>query len=230
MKELLDGLTLFQRIAYPRHRELFERLAKKQHPRAVFIACSDSRVVPNLLVQAEPGDLFILRNAGNIVPPAGQGGEGVVASLEYAIRGLGIRDVVLCGHRNCGAMKGVLHPEKVADMPSVASWVRHADRARQAVEERYPGRDDEEVLDLLVDFNVIAQVRNILTYPFVSDLVRNGEMELYGWVYDIGTGKVKGLDATGTRFLPVGADSIGSPDEGSLLASLEDEEDFWGRL
>jgi len=230
MKELVDGLTLFQRIAYPRHRELFERLAKKQHPRAVFIACSDSRVVPNLLVQAEPGDLFILRNAGNIVPPAGQGGEGVVASLEYAVRGLGIRDVVLCGHRNCGAMKGVLHPEKVADMPSVASWVRHADRARQAVEERYPGRDDEEVLDLLVDFNVVAQVRNILTYPFVSDLVRNGEMELYGWVYDIGTGRVKGLDSTGTRFLPVGADSIGSPDEGSLLASLEDEEDFWGRL
>ena len=230
MKELVDGLTLFQRIAYPRHRELFERLAKKQHPRAVFIACSDSRVVPNLLVQAEPGDLFILRTAGTIVPPAGQGGEGVVASLEYAIRGLGIRDVVLCGHRNCGAMKGVLHPEKVADMPSVASWVRHAADARRAVEAKFPGRDDEEVLDLLVDFNVIAQVRNILTYPFVSDLVRSRELELYGWVYDIGTGSVKGLDESGRSFAPIGLGSVGSPDEGRVLQSLESEEDFWERL
>lgn len=230
MKKLIEGLTLFQSLAYPRHRELFSRLARNQAPQAVFITCSDSRLVPNLLVQAEPGDLFILRNAGNIVPPAGQGGEGVVASLEYAICALGIRDVILCGHSNCGAMKGVLHPEKVASMPSVASWVKHAEPARRAVAALHPGAEDEDVLDLVVDYNVIAQVHNILTYPFVRDLVVRNELELYGWVYDIATGAVKGLDEKGTSFVPIGDGEKGSPDEGRVLASVESEEEFWERL
>ncbi|MEO8586182.1 MAG: carbonic anhydrase, partial [Acidobacteriota bacterium] len=97
MKKLLEGLSLFQRVVYPRHRELFERLAKNQTPQAVFISCSDSRISPNLIVQAEPGDLFIIRNAGNIIPPAGSSYGGTTASLEYAIVALGIRDVILCG-------------------------------------------------------------------------------------------------------------------------------------
>lgn len=124
MKRVLEGLTLFQQLAYPRHKDLFERLAKNQTPQAVFISCSDSRVVPNLMVQAEPGDLFIIRNAGNIVPPAGSSYGGTTASLEYAIVALGIRDVILCGHSNCGAMKGVLHPEALDAMPAVRQWSR----------------------------------------------------------------------------------------------------------
>lgn len=230
MKRVLEGLTLFQRIAYPRHRELFERLAKNQTPQAVFIACSDSRVVPNLLLQAEPGDLFIIRNAGNIVPPAGSSYGGTTASLEYAIVALGIRDVILCGHSNCGAMKGVLNPDALGSMPAVRQWVSYAELARRAAVEAHPDATDEEMLDCVVDYNVIAQVRNLLTFPFVRPLVEKGELEIYGWVYDIGTGHVKGLDATGRRFVPIGDGEMGSPDERRVLASVESDEEFWERL
>jgi len=230
MKGIFEGLSLFQQIAYPRHKELFERLAKNQTPQAVFVACSDSRVVPNLLVQAEPGDLFIVRNAGNIVPPAGSGYGGTIASLEYAIFGLGIRDVILCGHSNCGAMKGVLHPEKLENLPAVRQWVSYAEPARLAVEAAHPGAEGEEALNLAVEYNVIAQVRNILTYPRIRPLVEKAELELYGWVYDIATGQVKGLDASGRKFVPLGGGEKGSPDERHVLASVESDEEFWERL
>jgi carbonic anhydrase len=230
MRRVLEGLTLFQSLAYPKHKELFERLAKNQTPQAVFIACSDSRVVPNLMVQAEPGDLFIIRNAGNIVPPAGSSYGGTTASLEYAIVALGIRDVILCGHSNCGAMKGVLHPETLERMPAVRQWVSYADSARRAAVEAHPGADDETLLEHVVDYNVIAQIRNILTFPFVRPLVDKGELELYGWVYDIATGYVKGVDASGRRFVTLGGDEKGSPDERHVLTSVENDEEFWERL
>jgi carbonic anhydrase len=230
VKKVLEGLTLFQRLAYPRHQALFERLAKNQTPQAVFIACSDSRVVPNLIVQAEPGDLFIIRNAGNIVPPAGSSYGGTTASLEYAIVALGIRDVILCGHSHCGAMTGVLHPEALEGMPAVTQWVSYADLARRAALAAHPGASDAEMLDHLVDTNVIAQVRNILTFPFVRPLVEKGELELHGWVYDIASGRVKGLDATGKRFVPLGSGETNSPQERQLLVSAESDEEFWGKL
>lgn len=230
MRRVLDGLTLFQRLAYPRHKDLFEHLAKNQTPQAVLITCSDSRIVPDLLLQTEPGDLFIIRNAGNIVPPAGPTSGGTTASLEYAIVALGIRDVILCGHSNCGAMNGVLHPEKLDGMPAVRRWVSYADLARRAALEAHPGATDEEMLEYVVDYNVIAQVRNLLTFPFIRPLVEKGELEVYGWVYDIGSGRVKGLDVTGRRFVPLGVDAMGSPDERHLLASVESDEEFWKKL
>ena len=230
MRKLLEGLSLFQRVAYPRHRKLFERLAKNQTPQAVFISCSDSRVVTNLLVQAEPGDLFIIRNAGNIIPPAGSSYGGTTASLEYAIVALGIRDVILCGHSNCGAMRGVLHPETLEGMPAVKQWVSYAAAARSAAVEAHPDASDDEMLEWVVDFNVIAQVRNILTFPFVRALVEKGELELHGWVYDIATGRVKGLDATGRRFVPLGDGERVSSEERKGLASIESDEEFWERL
>jgi carbonic anhydrase len=230
VKKLLEGLTLFQRVVYPRHQALFERLAKNQAPQAVFISCSDSRVSPNLIVQAEPGDLFIIRNAGNIMPPAGSSYGGTTASLEYAIVALGIRTVILCGHSNCGAMRGVLHPESLENMPAVRQWVSYADMARRAAVEAHPGADDETLLDRVVDYNVIAQVRNILTFPFVLPLVEKAELELHGWVYDIASGHVKGLDATGRRFVPLDGDEKGAPTERDVLASIEGDEEFWERL
>lgn len=229
MKRLLDGLTLFQRVAYPRHRDLFARLARNQTPQAVFVSCSDSRVVPNLIVQAEPGDLFIIRNAGNIVPPAGSSYGGTTASLEYAVVALGIRDVILCGHSNCGAMRGVLHPETLEAMPAVKQWVSHADAARRAAVEAHPGASDEELLERVVDLNVIAQVRNVLTFPFVRALVETGALELHGWVYDIASGRVKGLDATGRRFVPLG-EGGDAPDARRALAAFESDEEFWQKF
>lgn len=230
MQKVLDGLSLFHRLAYPRHRELFARLARNQTPQALFLTCADSRVVPNLMVQADPGDLFIVRNAGNIVPAAGRGGEGVVASIEYAIEALGLRDVIVCGHSNCGAMKGILHPEAVASMPSVAEWVRHGEAAREAVDRLYPDADDDERLERMVEQNVIAQVRNLMTHAFVRRLAEAREIELYGWVYDIESGAVRGLEESGTRFVLLDADQKGSPDEQAVLAALDADEESWGRM
>jgi len=230
VRKVLEGLSLFRRAVYPRHRDLFERLAKNQQPEALFIACSDSRVVPNLIVQAEPGDLFIVRNAGNIVPPAGTSYGGTISSVEYAIVALGIRDVILCGHSNCGAMQGVLHPERLEGLPAMRQWVSYADSARRAAVEAHPGADDETLLEHVVDCNVVAQIGNLLTFPFVSSLVEKGELVLHGWVYDIATGSVKGLDATGRRFAPLGGDEKGPPAERDVLGSVESDEEFWERL
>lgn len=234
MRKILDGLRTFQLHAYPRHRALFERLALNQAPGALFISCSDSRVVPNLILQSEPGDLFLIRNAGNIVPAhnpnAESNADGTVASIQYAVEALGISDVVLCGHTNCGAMQGVLHPEKVAAMPAVAGWVRHAEPARLAVERLYPNIQERERLERTVEQNVILQVTNLLSHPFIRSRVDAGAMELYGWVYDIRSGVVKGLAANGQDFVEVRHGQDGSPDEQRLLPSLEDEEDFWERL
>lgn len=230
MKKIRSGLAHFQGVVYPKHRDLFERLAKNQTPLAVFIGCADSRVLPNLMMQAEPGELFIIRNAGNIVPPAGSSYGGTTASLEYAIVALGIRDVILCGHSNCGAMAGVLHPERLEALPAVRQWVSYADSARRAALEAHPGAPDEEMLEHVVDHNVIAQVRNVLTFPFVRPLVEKGELEVHGWVYDIATGRVKGLDASGRRFVPLAAERSDAPDARRVPGSVEADEDFWERL
>jgi carbonic anhydrase len=115
-------------------------------------------------------------------------------------------------------------------MPAVRQWVSYADLARRAAVEAHPGATDEEMLEHVVDYNVIAQVRNILTFPFVRPLVEKNELEVYGWVYDIASGRVKGLDASGRRFVPLGGDQKGSPNERRVLASVESDEEFWERL
>ncbi len=230
MKDILEGLREFERVTFPRHRQLFERLAQNQTPGALFITCSDSRVVPNLILDADPGELFIVRNAGNIVPPKGDGEGGTAASIEYAVQALGITDIVLCGHSDCGAMKGVLHPDKVVRMPSVASWVQHGAAARRAVERLYTGLDEHELLERMVEQNVIQQVKNLLTYPFIREKVEHGRMELYGWVYDIRTGAMRGLDERGESFTELTMDAAGSPDEKHLLRELDSEEKLLGRI
>ena len=230
MHKLIEGVNKFYREAYPKHRGLFARLARNQEPSALFITCSDSRVVPNLFLQADPGELFLIRNAGNIVPPKGSTEGGTIASIEYAVVALGVRDVVICGHSDCGAMKGILHPEKVAHMPVVAKWVEHARGAREAVHREFPDLDDNTVAELLVDYNVIAQVRNLLTYDFIRERVEAGKLEIYGWTYDIRTGMIRGMDESGRHMIPLDFEGKGSPDEKSLLKTLENDEEFWSRI
>lgn len=191
MEKILEGLYRFQQDVYPQQREAFEKLANNQNPDVLFITCSDSRIVPNLLTQTEPGDLFLIRNAGNIVPPYGEMQGGVSASIEYAIEALGIRNVVICGHSDCGAMKGVLYPEKVASMPTVAAWLRHGDAARRIVEEAYPNIKEEDRLRAITRENVAAQLRNLATHPCIAARLARNEMTLHGWIYDIRTGEVQ---------------------------------------
>ena len=138
MHRLIDGVLRFQSEIHNPNRERFTQLGESQAPFAMFIACSDSRVVPEVLTQRDPGDLFVVRNAGNIIPSYGPAAGGVSASIEYAVAALGIENVVVCGHSDCGAMKAILREDKLDRMPAVASWIKHSDAAKEIVKATLP--------------------------------------------------------------------------------------------
>src|SRR6185503_1793507 len=147
VQQLVAGVHRFRHEVFRQQRELFERLAHGQEPQSLFITCSDSRIDPNLITHTSPGDLFVLRNAGNLIPAYGTTSGGEVATIEFAIMALGVRDIVVCGHSHCGAMKGVLNPASVAEMPAVAEWLKHAEATRRIIRAKYSQLADEALLD-----------------------------------------------------------------------------------
>src|SRR5262249_4796051 len=154
----------------------------------LFITCSDSRINPNLITQTEPGDLFIIRNAGNILPPHGPYTSGEEATVEFAVAGLKVRDVIVCGHSHCGAVKGLLNPEKVAEMPAVAAWLKHAEPTWKIISEKYRHLEDVALLTAAIEENVLVQIENLRTYPPVAAALAEGRLKIHGWVYKIETG------------------------------------------
>ena len=186
-----QGLREFQTTYFTSHQELFQKLSHDQHPRALFITCSDSRIDPNLLTHTEPGELFIIRNAGNIIPPYGAANGGEGAAIEYAVVALGIRQIIVCGHSNCGAMKGLLQIGALAEeMPLVYEWLKHAEATRRLIKENYQGYSGEDLLDAAIEENVLTQIENLRTYPVIHSKLHKGEITIYGWVYKIETGGV----------------------------------------
>src|SRR5438034_382656 len=165
MQKLVQGLHHFQANIFCSQRELFERLAKKQTPDALFITCSDSRINPNLITQTNPGDLFILRNAGNIIPPHGAANGGEGATIEFAVTALGVEDVIVCGHSHCGAMHGLLNAGALHEMPATSAWLSHAEATRRIVREKYRGLGDEQLIAVTVEENVLVQLENLRTHP-----------------------------------------------------------------
>ncbi len=208
MHRLIEGTLRFQTEIHGPRRELFSQLGEAQSPFAVFIACSDSRVVPELLTQRDPGDLFVVRNAGNIIPSYGGTAGGVSASIEYALAILGIENVVVCGHSDCGAMKAIMGGNRLDTMPAVASWIKHADAAKEIVNATLPFHADEATrLHALVHENVACQIRNLQTHPIVAAKLAAGRLKLYGWVYNIENGTVDTFDADTGCFVPLAAGS-----------------------
>jgi carbonic anhydrase len=202
MKKLVRGLREFRETYFSTHRELFEQLSHKQKPRVLFITCSDSRIDPTLITQAAPGELFVIRNAGNIIPPFGatNGGEG--ATVEYAIHALGIEQIVVCGHSHCGAMKGLLQLGKLEEeMPLVYDWLRHAEATRRLVRENYDEYEGEELLEITIAENVLTQIENLQTYPVIHSRLYQGRLKIYGWVYHIETGEVFAYDAADHHYV-----------------------------
>src|SRR3954447_10939240 len=191
---ILRGLSQFQREVYPKHRELFQRLALGQRPQALFITCADSRIDPCLLTQMKPGDLFICRVIGNVAPPFPDAIGGVSATIEYAVGVLGVEDVIVCGHTDCGVMKGVLNPDAVKDLPAVAAWLNSAQPARERV-----ATHDTTVL---AEQNVLHQIENLKTHPAVRHRIDKLDLGLHGWMYDIGNGAVTRYDGEAARFVP----------------------------
>jgi len=183
-------------------RSFFEALATGQNPEVLFITCADSRIDPNLVTQTEPGDLFICRNAGNIVPPHVHVTGGVTASIEFAVAGLGVKDVVICGHTDCGAMKGALNPAALDGLPHVRDWLEHAEPAVAAVAARR-GRIEASDLLAVTEQNVLVQLANLGTHPSVQVAVEAGALGLHGWVYDIESGSVTCHDPERDAFVPL---------------------------
>jgi carbonic anhydrase len=202
MHDIINGFLRFQKEVFPTRKELFHRLANKQTPTTLFISCSDSRMVPELVTQQEPGDLFVIRNAGNIVPSFGPASGGVSATVEYAVAALKVKDIVICGHSDCGAMTAVATCACLEHMPAVGSWLRHADAARMINAAR-PHKTDRECIDGMVRENVIAQLNNIRTHPSVALAIAQGRLNLHGWVYDIETGSIDALDMSTNTFVPL---------------------------
>ncbi|NUU03001.1 carbonic anhydrase [Herbaspirillum robiniae] len=202
MQEIINGFLRFQQDVFPSRKELFKTLATGQTPKALFISCSDSRMVPELVTQREPGDLFVMRNAGNIVPSFGPEPGGVSATVEYAVAQLKVTDIVICGHSDCGAMKAVATCACLDHMPAVKHWLRYADAARMINESRNHATEIERI-DGMVRENVIAQLNNIRTHPSVSLALSQGRLALHGWVYDIEAGTIDALDEATQTFVPL---------------------------
>jgi carbonic anhydrase len=198
MQRLIEGLHDFRRNAFPSRQKLFARLAGKQEPRILFITCSDSRVAPHLLTNSEPGDIFIVRNAGNLIPSYGHG-SGEEASIEFAVQGLGVTDVVVCGHSDCGAMKALLDPAKAAQLPAVARWLEHARDTRSVVEALEPA--PERRLEVAIEINVLRQLEHLRSHPSVAAGLAKGTISLHAWVYGIGDGSVRHYDVDAGRYV-----------------------------
>ncbi|MCU0228383.1 MAG: carbonic anhydrase [Bryobacterales bacterium] len=203
MQQILKGLKQFQREVFPHHRKLYEALSTAQEPRALLITCGDSRVVPTLFTQTKPGDLFICRHVGNIVPPYGGPYGGVSATVEYAVDALHVKHIIVVGHTDCGAMRAVLHPEKMAGLPNVAGWLGYVSAARDIVEALYPDAPEEEKLHQLTERNVLLQLKHLETHPPVAVALARGRLSLHGWMYHLDTGDVDSYDPDTRQFVRI---------------------------
>jgi carbonic anhydrase len=201
MQKLVQGIHKFQKHAFAPRKDLFERLSHGQNPEALFITCSDSRINPNLLTQTEPGDLFILRNAGNIIPPADAPANGEHATIEFAVAALGVTDIIVCGHSHCGALSGLLNPASLDGLPSMTAWLTHAEATERIIRENYPHLEGEALLTVTIEENVLVQLENLRTLPAVAERLAAGDLHLHGWVYKIETGEVFAYDAAEGQFV-----------------------------
>lgn len=205
MKRFVQGHRAF--IAHMRETdpELFGQLAQGQAPEALVITCSDSRISPSVLMGAELGSLFAVRSAGNIVPKyrgtPGDEATGEGASVEFAVRHLKVREVIVIGHSQCGAMKGLMSPEVASEMPLVQQWLRHADVARQRVHAHYSDLEGSAQLCCAAHENVKLQLEHLRTYPAVREGLAAGTLRLHGWYFDIETGTMFVYDAARELFV-----------------------------
>lgn len=200
MKDLFAGVRHFRQNVFRAQQELFEELSKGQSPQTLFITCSDSRIDPNLITHTDPGDLFVIRNAGNLIPAYGYATGGEEATIEFALQALDVRHLVICGHSACGAMKGLLNPESLREMPSVALWLKHAEATRRLVHVKYPELSGDDLLRVITEENVLTQIENLQTHPAVAVAMAKGQLSIHAWVYDIASGDVEAYDVETGQF------------------------------
>jgi carbonic anhydrase len=208
MQKLIAGVHRFRKKYRSEHWELFRRLAAHgQSPEALFITCCDSRVDPVVITHGQPGDLFIVKNVGNFVPPYSENpleGSGVAAAVEYAVEHLHVRDIIVCGHSDCGAMKALYKDRShFAGTPHICEWLRHGDRTLRVVAENYPDRSPSERLMITSEENVLVQVENLRTYPVVRKATGEGKLHVHAWFFEIGEGQVYAYHPEKEQFEPI---------------------------
>jgi carbonic anhydrase len=203
MQKLVRGVHQFQAKYFQAHKGLFKELARGQRPETLFITCSDSRVVPHLITSTEPGELFLVRNIGNVVPHPSLPG-GTAAAIQYAIEALAVENVVVCGHTHCGAMQAILEPGAVEHMDFVKRWVAQSDRVRDIVRERYADLEGDALLTAAAEENVLVQLEHLREYAFIADRLDRGSLHLAGWVFKIETGSVFEFNPESGQFEAMG--------------------------
>ena len=202
MDRLIAGHKRFLADVFPGRRDHFHLLAEMQAPEWLFITCSDSRVVPDLILGTEPGDLFITRNAGNVVPITSNDVDGVTATIEYAVEVLRVKGAILCGHSDCGALKAALNPKGLENMPKARRWLSHVEAAFSHRQPLNPADGESAELASLIRGNVVAQLLNLKAQPAVARAVKEGRLAVHGWYYDILSGRIEQYDEAMGRFLP----------------------------
>jgi carbonic anhydrase len=208
MQKLIEGVHKFRREEFGGYRELFARLSREgQNPHTLFITCSDSRVLAELVTNSKPGDLFVVKNIGNIVPPADLTGStnSTAAAIEFAVQVLRVSDIVVCGHTQCGAMTALLSGLKEPDtMPHLTAWLAVAAPVREIVRRDYAHLTDPEArATAMVEENVLFAVENLRTYPAVAESLANKTLQLHGWCFKIATAEMFAYDPHTSQFTPL---------------------------
>jgi carbonic anhydrase len=203
MEELIEGHRRFLAEAFPARRGQFHLLADRQQPETLFVTCADSRIVPDLILQSQPGDLFISRSIGNVVPRAGEPAGGVSATIEYAVEVLKVRHLIVCGHSDCGVIRALMNPAGLEGLGSVKEWLRHVEPAWQYVGEVERNAEELTRHTALTHANVLAQLDNLRTHGYIERAVGEGRLQVHGWYYDILSGRIERYDEGTGRFLPL---------------------------
>ena len=207
MDKLIEGLERFASGRFSQQKELYQTLVEEgQSPHTLFVTCSDSRVSPTVMTDADPGDLFVLRNAGNIIPPFGAGAESIESTVEYAMVALEVPNVVIAGHSHCGAITGLMQSEKVDALPSTKQWLRHAERTRRVLDAHCSHLEGDDRIDVAIQENVLSQIENLQTHPSVASRLATGDVSIHGWVIELEAGLVHAYDPEAERFRAVEGD------------------------
>jgi carbonic anhydrase len=208
MQELIKGVHRFRNDEFGNYRTLFQRLSKEgQNPHTLFITCSDSRVLAELITQSQPGDLFVVKNIGNIVPPSSATGStnSTAAAIEFAVENLRVTDVVICGHSQCGAMAALMGESPVSDrVPHLREWLKLVEPVREIVRTQYTHvADAQRRMDLAAAENVLFALENLHSYYCVQDRLVDGSLRLHGWFFQIATAQLLAYDPDTRQFLPL---------------------------
>lgn len=193
MQKLLDGIVKFKRSDFESHKSLFKGLKTLQNPHTLFISCSDSRIDPHLIVNSLPGELFIIRNIANLVPPYREAEEylSTTSAIEYAVKELNVENIIVCGHSNCGGCAAALNPDQMNNgLIHTKKWLELTEKVREQVISDITETEPEAREWMMEQANVIQQLKHLLTYPYIREKVKSNQLNLGGWYYIIETGEI----------------------------------------